>query len=194
MSDNAIRKEDSLGSSAAQLHADFKESHAKYNDLVSDLALLTKSELRPVITQLRGKTEINGLKTEINQIFEKIDSVLYDMSDSHSSMDETVQTIGGLEFSTANTVDKFAIILKDQESQHSRMSKAMNLMREEFNDKIDEDPSIVETILEDLEEFQLDFSRFQDYVQESVPKVSKLFDELDEEEDKGIKYGKTNKL
>jgi len=194
MSKNAIRKKDSLGTSAAQLHADFKESHARYNDLVGELALLTKSELRPVIGQLKGRAQINGLKTEINQIFEKIESVLYEMSGSHSDMDETVQTIGGLEFSTANTVDKFASILKDQESQQSRMAKVINMIKDDFNEKIEVQPEAVKTILSDLEEFQIDFSRFQDYVQESIPRVSKLFDELDEEEEKGIKFGKTNKI
>jgi len=130
----------------------------------------------------------------VTEIFGEIENVLYDMTDSHSVMDEIVQTIGGLEFSTANTVDKFSAILKDQELQQARMAKEINMIREDFSDKILEGTLSLDTILSDIEEFQVDFSRFQDYVQESVPRVSKLFDELDEEEERGIKYGKTNKI
>jgi len=194
MSDDAIRKNDSLGTSAAQLHADFKESHSKYNDLVSELALLTKSELRPIMNELQSAKKINGIHKKVTEIFGEIENVLYDMTDSHSVMDEIVQTIGGLEFSTANTVDKFSAILKDQELQQARMAKEINMIREDFSDKILEGTLSLDTILSDIEEFQVDFSRFQDYVQESVPRVSKLFDELDEEEERGIKYGKTNKI
>ncbi|MHA2504433.1 MAG: hypothetical protein ACXAE3_16380 [Candidatus Kariarchaeaceae archaeon] len=194
MSDDAIRKENSLGTSAARLHADFKESHSRYNDLVGDLALLTKSELRPIMDALRETSEVNGIHKDVNDVFGKIENVLFDMTDSHSAMDEIVQTIGGLEFSSANTVDKFSQILKDQEQQQSRMTQEINLMREEFNESVENGSFSSNEFIENINEFEIDFSRFQDHIQESVPRVSRLFDELDDEEERGKKFGKTNKI
>ncbi|MHA2401821.1 MAG: hypothetical protein ACXADH_02430 [Candidatus Kariarchaeaceae archaeon] len=196
MANKSIRKNDSLGSTVVRLRHDMKTEHGKYNDYVSDLAILTKSELNPMIRALTKKPDNNGANKNITEIFGKIENVLYDMSDTQTAMDEIVQVIGGLEFSTNNTVDKLAEILRDQEIQQSRMAKEINQIREEFAEAYQhgEPKGRVQELVESLKDFQIAFSIFQDHIIASVPRITKVFEELDREADFGERYGKTKQI
>jgi hypothetical protein len=196
MANKSIRKNDSLGSTVVRLRHDMKTEHGKYNDYVSDLAILTKSELNPLIRAMTKKPDNNGVNKNITEIFGKIENVLYDMSDTQTAMDEIVQVIGGLEFSTNNTVDKLAEILRDQEIQQSRMAKEINQIREEFAEAYQhgEPTGRVQELVESLKDFQIAFSIFQDHIIASVPRITKVFEELDREADFGERYGRTKQI
>ena len=194
MAHTDIRKNESLVTDAARLRIEMKTSQSKYNDFVADLALLTKSELKPLVNSMDNKAAINGKAKEINELLEKIEEVLYDMDENHQEMKEVVQTIGGLEFSTSNVVDKLSEILNEQERYQSRMSTELNHLKNSL-ELIDKDDSYnLSDFKEDVNEYHVAFSMFQDSVIESVPRVSRLFDELDHEQAAGIRYGSTGKI
>lgn len=196
MANTSIRKNDSLGSTVVRLRHDIKTEHGKYNDYVSDLAILTKSELIPMIRAITSKPDYDGVLKNITEIFEKIENVLYDMSGTQTAMDEIVQVIGGLEFAMNNTVDKLAEILRDQEIQQSRMAKEISQLREEFGEAYQhgEAKERVQELVESLQDFLLAFSIFQDHVIASVPRMTNVFEELDREADFGERYGKTKQI
>ena len=194
MAHTDIRKNESLVTDAARLRLEMKTSQSKYNDFVADLALLTKSELKPLVSSMENKATINGKAKEIKELLEKIEEVLYDMDENHQEMKEVVQTIGGLEFSTSNVVDKLSEILNEQERYQSRMSTELNHLKNSL-EMIDKDDSYnLSDFKEDVNEYHVAFSMFQDSVIESVPRVSRLFDELDNEQAAGIRYGSTGKI
>ncbi|OLS23512.1 MAG: hypothetical protein HeimC2_26150 [Candidatus Heimdallarchaeota archaeon LC_2] len=195
MTSTSIRKNDSLGSNAARLRSEMKYTHGKYNDLVSELAMLTKSELRPMVLDVdRSKLE-NGRIEGVNDIFGKIESVLFNLGQIHREMDEIVQNIGGLEFSTTNVVDKLSEIMHNQEKQHSRMFTELNHLTESLTSINEGSKKVSLTdFQDDVKEYQVTFSLFQDRVIESIPRISKVFDELDHEEEAGKRYGSTKQI
>lgn len=192
----SIRKNDSLDSSVVRLRHEMKIEYGKYSDCVSELALLTKSKLKPVIKSLIKKPNNKGTIQKVEKVFGKIANVLFDMVGTHTSIDEIVQVIGGLEFATNNTVDKLAEILKDQELQQARMTKEINQLRKEFELIFDSSSHVenLEFFFENVQEFQIAFSLFQDRVIASIPRIMRVLDELDREEELAKKYGKTKQI
>ncbi len=195
MTSTSIRKNDSLGRDAARLRSEMKHTQGNYNDKVSELAMLTKSELRPMVVDVdRSKFE-NGRIDGVNEIFTKIESVLFSLGEIHREMDEIVQTIGGLEFATSNVVDKLSEIMHNQEKQHSRMFTELNHLMGTLETINEGQEKISFTdFQDDVKEYQLSFSLFQDRVIESTPRISKVFDELDSEEEAGKRYGSTKQI
>ncbi|MDH5645899.1 MAG: hypothetical protein OEZ01_07820, partial [Candidatus Heimdallarchaeota archaeon] len=155
---------------------------------VDDLAYLTKNDLKGIIGKLNNELDPT-VYDNFNQIFEKIENVLHDMEDIHVDMEEVVSLIGGLEFSTTSTVDKLYSILRDQESQQGRLTQEITMLKNELPSIQDNDSVEITQFKENLVEFQYEFSRFQDYIIDAVPRISKLFIELDDEEKRGVKYG-----
>ncbi|MDH5401068.1 MAG: hypothetical protein OEY49_01145 [Candidatus Heimdallarchaeota archaeon] len=188
MTQERIRKNDSLESTVGRLQMDMKTSHGKYSSLVDDLAYLTKNDLKGIIGKLNNELDPT-VYDNFNQIFEKIENVLHDMEDIHVDMEEVVSLIGGLEFSTTSTVDKLYSILRDQESQQGRLTQEITMLKNELPSIQDNDSVEITQFKENLVEFQYEFSRFQDYIIDAVPRISKLFIELDDEEKRGVKYG-----
>ena len=131
------------------------------------------------------------LLDETLSIFDRVDSVLLEMEDIHKKMGELISVVGGLEFSSSQTSDRLYEILRNQENQQNRMSIGTRNLLEEIQDIKSIDVSMVEG---DLKEFLLEFSRFQDFVIEAVPRMNKMFDELDKEEQMGYKYGESKHL
>ena len=193
MTSTSIRKNDSLVSSAAKLRFDMKIAHGQYSDLVSDLAMLTKSELQPLVVSIDPSQFENGRINQIHDIFDKIQNVLYDLGEKHQNMDEIIQNIGGLEFVTSNVVDKLAVIMQYQEKEQSRMFTELNHLKNSL-DSIKTGKYSLTDFQEDVKEYHLTFSIFQDRVIESVPRISGVFDELDREEEVGLKYGSTKQI
>ena len=190
MKDN-IRKNDSLVTSTFRIREDMKKTQGDYNDKISDLAVLTKGELNPAMINLMKNLNDNKLLNESLSVFDKIDGVLLEMEDIHKKMGELISVVGGLEFSTSQTSDRLYEILRNQENQQNRMSTGTRNLIEEIQNVKSDDPTMLE---DDLKEFFLEFSRFQDFVIEAVPRMNKMFDELDKEEKLGYKYGESKKL
>lgn len=193
MTSSSIRKNDSLVTSAAKLRFDMKIAHGQYSDLVSDLAMLTKSELQPLVVSIDTSKFENGRVDQILDIFDRIQNVLYDLDEKHKDMDEIVQNIGGLEFSTSNVVDKLAEIMQYQDKEQSRMITELNHLKNSL-DSIKTNEFSLPDFQDDVKEYQLTFSLFQDRVIDSVPRISRVFDELDKEEEVGLKYGSTKQI
>ncbi len=185
-----LRKSDSLLASAVQIREDMKEAHGLYNDRISELAQITKGELKAVVNTLNGSFEEKKYKKAIS-IFDRLGETLYSMEDNQAKMDELVLLIGGLEFSTEKTTSSLLDILSEQAKQHGRMSKAVNLMNGEIMKSLESSKPVDSQLKEDINEFLLDFSRFQDFTIASVPRISQLFDELDKEEQRGKRYNET---
>lgn len=181
------RNDEKLATSATRLQSDMKAVHGKYSDLVSDLAIYTKSELKPLIASAAEKAVNEDVKSSASGVFEKIESVLIEMDEAFVEMGEILQVMGGLEFATNNTVDKLSQILRDQESQQARMAKELGMLEKEFNNG----STASDSLADGIRDFQIEFSRLQDHVIASVPRLTRVFDELDNEERAGEKYGKS---
>ena len=182
-----IRKSDSLRTSAVQIREDMKIAQGTYNDHISELAIITKGELKNAIDSLNGKFEEKNYSEAIS-IFDRLGETLYSMEDNQASMDELVSMIGGLEFSTDATTAKLLEILNEQEKQHNRMRKAVTIMNEEIVKSKENKKMVDNQLTDDMNEFLHDFSRFQDFTIASVPRISTLFDVLDQEELTSKKY------
>ncbi|MCH8908977.1 MAG: hypothetical protein IH840_17985, partial [Candidatus Heimdallarchaeota archaeon] len=158
---DSIRKNDSLGNEVVRLRNEMKLAHGMYNDYISDLALLTKTEIKSVIKAIDDNNLDNGNLVGILESIEKVENVLFGLEDQKIVMDEIVQVIGGLEFSTDNRVDKLADILKDQERQKARMVTEVNHLRDSYESVKTGDEVNMSDFKGNLREFLESFSRFQ---------------------------------
>ncbi len=191
MAHESIRKQDSLLTTTSRIREEFKKAHGKYNDRVSDLAILAKNELKRAIKYVSENNNMD--KTVIDstmQIFNQIDDVLLDLEEIHFEIDEIISVIGGLEFSSTNTIEKLAEIFNNLEQHQNRMIKGLNILKEDVQKYYETDHNN-NLLFDDLKEFQLEFSRLQDFIIEAIPRMSSIFDELDKEENLGKKYQDT---
>lgn len=185
-----MRKSNSLVTSALRIREDIKIAQGEYNDNVSELARLTKGHLKKVVKSMSEGFKIEKVEEAII-IFDRLEETLMTLEDNQATMDEIVSVIGGLEFSTPATTDKLLEILSEQEIQHGRMSKSISVMSQDLDKMKSGVDTILNQFLEDIGEFFHDFSRFQDHIIASVPRISNLFDELDKEEAIGLRYRET---
>ena len=166
-----------------------KTVQGNYNDKISDLSMLTKGELKSIIKSLGENVRDKNTLNAANRVFDGIEEILISMDAIHNEMEELVSFVGGLEFSTDNTSDKLYEILQQQELQQTRMGSSIRGLINEIKEV--ESGSM---LVEDIKELQLEFSRFQDFAIAAVPRMSKLFDELDNEEQLGEKYGNSKHI
>jgi len=183
-----LRKSESLASTTLRIRKDMKEAQANYNDDISELAYITKSELKTFVNVIENEKITKEMLIPHESMFDRLGETLLSINHTQIKMDEVVSIIGGLEFSTDQTVDKLSEILNEQELQHSRMSKAVSLMSSLTEGLFEGEFSQKSDLLEDITEFMHDFSRYQDYIIASVPRISQLFDQLDNEEERGLRY------
>lgn len=185
-----MRKSNSLVTSALRIREDIKIAQGEYNDNVSELARLTKGNLKKVVKGLNEGFKSENVD-EVITIFDQLEETLMILEDNQATMDEIVSVVGGLEFSTPATTDKLLEILSEQETQHGRMTKSISVMSQDLEKMKSGDESILNQFLEDIGEYFHEFSRFQDHIIASVPRISNLFDELDKEEEIGLRYRET---
>lgn len=193
MKSERLRKTDSLTTSTVRIRSDMKTVQGNYNDKISDLSILTKGELKSIIQTLEdNNTDKNSLNAA-NRVFDGIEEILINMDAIHNEMEELVSFVGGLEFSTDNTSDKLYEILQQQELQQTRMGSSIRGLIIEVKE-VESGVANGSMLVEDIKELQLEFSRFQDFAIAAVPRMSKLFDELDNEEQLGEKYGNSKHI
>ncbi|MCY3413609.1 MAG: hypothetical protein INQ03_18345 [Candidatus Heimdallarchaeota archaeon] len=184
---DTFRKSDSLVTSALKIREDMKEAQGKYNDYVSELAMLTKGELKQVMNGFNNKPDDNTIDSAIS-IFDRLEETLLILEDTQASLDEIVSIVGGLEFSTDTTTTKLRDIMVEQDGHQKRMTKAVSLMHADL-EELKSDDEVLPQLLEDMGDFMEEFARYQDYAVEAVPRMTQLFDELDREEQIGKRYG-----
>ncbi len=192
---NNMRKSDLLLNEVVNVRRELKEVQDKYSQTVSELALLTKADLVPKIKGLTNGTSLNAIRKNTEPVFENIDSLLFSLQELQVQMDEIIQNMDGWDFAETAHM-KILEILRAQESMQNVLRKDLQNIEQELNEnyEIDDEKTAKEDVLHSLDDFLLDFSRLQDYVQEYIPRIETLFDEIDDALKTSIKYSNTRAI
>ncbi len=176
---------------AFTLNFQFKDAYSTFSNLIEDLIIDLKKYIRYMSIQ-ETKSNMN-LEYLYHDNFINVETVLYNISKFTSKTDEIVQNIGGLEFSTYNIINQFSNVLKIIENQCNHVIGLYKIIRANFNNfSYNEDIGL--DLTQDLLQLEIEFSILQEEIQNSLPKVNLLFDELIKEEFNGKKYNLTNQF
>ncbi|RMG20826.1 MAG: hypothetical protein D6732_28105 [Methanobacteriota archaeon] len=192
---NNMRKSDLLLNEVVTVRRELKEVQDKYGQTVSELALLTKADLVPKVKGLTNGTSVDEIRKGTQPVFEEIDNLLFNLQELQVKMDEIIQNMDGWDFAD-KTHEKILEILRDQETMQNKLRDDLIAIEQELTDLFEEDDeeTAKEDVLKSLEDYLLDFSRLQDYVQEYIPKIEDLFDEIDDTLKKSMKYSNTRAI
>lgn len=173
------------------LHNEFRNTYSSFSNLIVELVIELKKYIRDMVSQ-----NINTLNLT-NSISQKdipdIESIFYKISKMTLKTDEIVQNIGGLEFSTPEIIHQFTKVLKLIEYQYNRVIGSYSKINYNFqNSSYFDDYGL--DLKQDLLQLELEFSLLQEEIQNSLPKVNLLFDELNNEEYNATKFNKTNQF
>ena len=191
MSKEIIRKTHSYKMQAFVLNFQFKDAYTTFSNLIEDLIIDLKKYIRYMsIQETKSNMDLEYLYHD-NLI--NVETVLYNISKFTSKTDEIVQNIGGLEFSTYNIINQFTNVLKIIENQCNHVIGLYKIINTNFNNfSYNEDIGL--DLTQDLLQLEIEFSILQEEIQNSLPKVNLLFDELIKEEFNGKKYNITNQF
>jgi uncharacterized coiled-coil DUF342 family protein len=184
-----VRKSDLLVGDVLDTKSKLRTCQIKYGEQVSELAMLTKSELVPTIKSLTNGKSIDEIRKIFEEAYDKIESSLYDLSDIQTQIDELIQFIEGWDLNN-KSYDKILDILENQTDLSNNLRKDLDMIRVEMNEAYEADHpySAFKDINDNLEDYLVNFSRLQDYLQEAVPRFDQLFNNVDEELKNSKKY------
>ncbi len=192
---NNMRKSDLLLNEVVTVRRELKDVQDKYGQTVSELALLTKADLVPKVKRLTNGTSVEEIRKGAQPTFEEIDSLLFNLQELQVKMDEIIQNMDGWDFAD-KTHEKILEILRDQETMQNKLRDDLVTIEQELTELFEEDQEEIakQDVLQSLEDYLIDFSRLQDYIQEYIPKIEDLFDEIDDTLKKSLKYSNTKAI
>ena len=189
MSKEVIRKANSYQVQTISLHEEFRTSFIVFNNLINDLAI----QLKRIIRSLSFHSDKQGhtLKISLEKGASMMESIVYKISNTTLKIDEIIQNIGGLEFSTSEIISQFTNMLKNIDEQHNIVFRLYskinyNIQNQIYSKELGLDYN------QDFIELELEFSILQEEIQNSIPKINLLFDEFNTALVNSIKYGSTN--
>jgi len=187
-----VRKDKSLESESTFLKSDLKTCHSKYDSIVTDLASLVKGSLSTIIKKVNsGDIHKNQeLQSEINNEFELIDSKVLELEEVQRELGNIVSYISGLD-NSIKTPTSFFKILDEESKLCSRFISGIVIIENLYEDfLVEEKDDTLTKINERYHDLLDDFSLFQGTIQEAVPLLDQLFEDLDSEVSRGQRINK----
>ncbi len=191
-----VRKSNLLMNDVLESRNRLRELQSEYSDHLGDLALLTKKELVKTVGKLSNGTSVDEIMRRAVEVFDKIESSLFGLEEVQVGIDDVIRDMDGWEINMGLSHDKILEVLSHQEETLNMIRKDLNALKSdiEVTAETKDRKNKAEDISNNLEDILINFSRLQDYVNEAVPKLNKLFDEMDQELKLSSKYGKTRAL
>ena len=191
LSKEIIRKTNSYHIQTKSLHEEFRTSFMEFNNLIDDLAINLKRIIRSFNTYSDTQKQAPILLSKKESSM--MESIYYKISKISSKTDEILQNIGGLEFSTNPFIDEFISVLRDIEIQYNHVIKC--IMTFETNSKIfTYESKSGYDLNEYLSHLEIEFALLQEIIQNLMPKVNLLFDELKKDECNAMKFNSINQF
>ncbi len=187
---NNMRKSDLLMNDVVTARRDLKAVQEQYSNAIGELAMLTKSDLVPTIKALEKGASVEEVKKNVAPVFEKMDSILYDLQDLQVKIDDIIHNMDGWDFADQAHL-KILEILRAQETKQNEMRKDLLAIQEVLEAASDDDGDDKQDVLQALDDFLVNFSLLQDDVQEYIPQIEELFDEIDKTLRQSKKYSST---
>ncbi len=191
-----VRKSNLLMNDVLESRNRLRELQSEYSDHLGDLALLTKKELVKTVGKLSNGTSVDEIMRRAVEVFDKIESSLFGLEEVQAGIDDVIRDMDGWEINMGLSHDKILEVLSHQEETLNMIRQDLNALKSdiEVTAETKDRKNKAEDISNNLEDILINFSRLQDYVNEAVPKLNKLFDEMDQELKLSSKYGKTRAL
>jgi hypothetical protein len=190
--DPDVRKDNSLESESIFLKGDLKTCHSNYDSIVTDLAGLVKGNLSSSIKKVNsGDIQKNQeLQNEINNEFELIDSKILELEEIQQELGNIISYISGLD-KGIRTPTSFFKILTEESKLCSRFISGIVIIENLYKDfLVEEKDDTLTKINERYQDLLDDFSLFQGTIQEAVPLLDQLFEDLDGEVSRGQRINK----
>ncbi len=191
-----VRKSNLLMNDVLESRNRLRELQSEYSDHLGDLALLTKKELVKTVGKLSNGTSVDEIMKRAVEVFDKIESSLFGLEEVQVGIDDVIRDMDGWEINMGRSHEKILEVLNHQEETLNLIRKDLSALKSdiEVTAETKDRKEKAEDISNNLEDILINFSRLQDYVNEAVPKLNKLFDEMDQELKLSTKYGKTRAL
>ena len=191
-----VRKSNLLMNDVLESRDKLRNLQSEYSDHLGDLALLTKKDLVGMVKKLSNGTPVEEVTKHSKEVFEKIEGTLFDLEEVQSGVDDVIRDMDGWEIKLGSNHAKILEVLNYQEDTLNLLRKDLNALNNDVSiiQEIEDRKSKVEDVSRNLEDILINFSRLQDYVNEAVPRLNKLFDEMDEDFKLSKKYAQKRAL
>lgn len=189
LSKQVIRKTHRYQIQTITLHNEFKITYSNFSNLIDDLVINLKKYIRYMVEKTTNS--INSTNPILHKDTFDIESIFYKISKMTLQTDEIIQNIGGLEFSTPAIINQFTNVLRLIEIQYNHVVALYT----RINENIKSSNYILDQGLDlknDVLQLELEFSILQEEIQDSLPQVILLFDELNKYELNALKYNGTS--
>ena len=191
-----VRKSNLLMNDVLESRDKLRNLQSEYSDHLANLALLTKKDLVGMVNKLSNGTSVEEVAKYSKEVFEKIEGTLFDLEEVQTGIDDVIRDMDGWEINFGSNHDKILEVLNYQEDTLNLLRKDLNALSNDVMiiQEIKDRKSKVEDVSRNLEDILINFSRLQDYVNEAVPRLNKLFDEMDEDFKLSKKYAQKRVL
>ena len=172
-----------------RLKQDLTTLQTKYGENLSQLALLTKSKLVEIIDNLSVANSNQKVKEDANSLFEKVWATLYRIDEVQEKLDRVIHEITGGEI-IQKAHNGVLMQLRDQTWQINILRKDMEAIKLQLFNAVElkKPEKAIEDVKGNVQDFLMHYSRLQDFVQATIPRIEKLFLDIDEEYAKTKKY------
>ncbi|MHA1910220.1 MAG: hypothetical protein ACTSYA_00870 [Candidatus Kariarchaeaceae archaeon] len=190
--DPDVRKDQSLESESIFLKDDLKTCHSKYDSIVTDLAILVKGSLSVIIKKINSDNihQNQELRNEIINELELIDLKVLELEEIQQELGNIVSYISGLD-KNIKTPTSFFKVLDEESKLCSRFISGLVIIENSYKDFLEEkNDDTLRKINERYQDLLDDFSLFQGTIQEAIPFLDKLFEDLDSEVSRGHRINK----
>ncbi|MCG3219419.1 MAG: hypothetical protein KAR35_10455 [Candidatus Heimdallarchaeota archaeon] len=190
--DPDVRKDKSLESESTFLKDDLKTCHSSYDSIVTDLAALVKGNLSAIIKKINSDNihQNQELQNEVNNGFELIDTKVLELEEIQRELGNIVSYISGLD-NSIKTPTSFFKILDEESKLCSRFISGIVLIENRYADFLEEkNDDALTKINERYQDLLDDFSLFQGTIQEAIPLLDQLFEDLEGEVLRGQRINK----
>ena len=189
MSKEVIRKTHSYQVQTMSLHKEFRTSFMEFNNLINDLTIQLKRIIRSL--SFNSYTQEQNFKISLKKDTSIMESIFFKISNTTLKTDEIIQNIGGLEFSTTEIIHQFTNMLKNIELQYNNVFSLYYRINSYIqNNSYSNEHGL--DFKQDFIELELEFSILQQEIQNSIPNINLIFDELNTVLMNSTIYGATN--
>ncbi len=176
-----FRKTESLMHDFMTATDDLKQVQDNFDDIISALALKLKGDLTKTVRMLLDGQDNPQIYTEVMHAFDELDETLYEAEKIEQNLNDSINSISGLALPPNGTEQLFDI-LHYEARQLNQLIKDLHhlrvLVEKLQNAKKGEADKLKHDIADQLDHMLTDFSRLQDYLNQNIPILQEVMQQI----------------
>ncbi len=175
-----FRKTESLMHDFMTATDDLKQVQDNFDDIISALALKLKGDLTRTVKMLLNGKDNPQIYTEVMHAFDELDETLYEAEKIEQNLNDSINSISGLALPPNGTEQLFDI-LHYEARQLNQLIKDLHHLRmlvEKLQKSKEEEDKLKRDIADQLDHMLTDFSRLQDYLNQNIPILHEIMQQI----------------